>query len=214
MITRIISYQYLLEPEMQQNIQKNKDNGWWTGVWELSVSWFQGTDHDSSVQVIMFSQTHDTSWFTKLPVRTKLLWLGRPAGGIESWAWGPPIDSFKTHDVWCVYVLLFCLVDMVVLMSVWPSGLRRWLQVPFYFGRRGYPSADKQSFTSLKRIDSTASPCQCFCSHVLPGNRATLELQRIWHATGHFQCCWIRQNFWQAVSPSENQGAINENGKH
>jgi hypothetical protein len=22
--------------------------------------------------------------------------------------------------------------------SVWPSGLRRWLQVPFYFGRRGF----------------------------------------------------------------------------
>lgn len=145
MITRIISYQYLLEPEMQQNIQKNKDNGWWTGVWELSVSWFQGTDHDSSVQVIMFSQTHDTSWFTKLPVRTQLLWLGRPAGGIESWAWGPPIDSFKTHDVWCVYVLLFCLVDMVVLMSVWPSGLRRWLQVPFYFGRRGFEPLSGQA---------------------------------------------------------------------
>ena len=38
-------------------------------------------------------------------------------------------------------------------VSVWPSGLRRWLQVPFYFGRRGFEPLSgqhKSCFCCLK----------------------------------------------------------------
>ena len=60
--------------------------------------------------------------------------------------WQPLHSTGQSSNASCVYVLLFWQVDMLV--SVWPSGLRRWLQVPFYLGRRGFEplSGQTQSF--------------------------------------------------------------------
>ena len=121
-----------------------------SGIWQTLLKfvwriWYTFVQHAHCKGQMLLQQ----SWHS----RTSVLPISGGSGSNAS-------VTLETQEI-------LSLKSIVQYKSVWPSGLRRWLQVPFYFGRRGFEPLSGQMLQGL--LFSCTHPCSqgsslSFCS--------------------------------------------------